>query len=302
MICRAVLLALLAPGALVAQTVSRTGPLARRTGTFLDRQVRESSGVVVSRAHPGLLWTMNDSGGDAALFLTDTTGAALGSFAVPRAVNRDWEALGRGPCGTRQCLYIGDTGDNGRNRRYVTLYRIPEPDPAAVSGTRLRRITAPAERLQLRYPDRPHDVEAMYVEPDGNVILITKGHSGGVLVFRVTASAWRNLMPATAVRVDSLPIPASLLTGRLVTDAAISPDGRRVAVRTYRDIWFFTRDNAGRLVRDPSRRVCDIAGLEPQGEGVDWWDPETLVLTSEHGLFPAGTITLVRCPVVTRPR
>jgi hypothetical protein len=293
---RAVLLALLIPASLVAQTASKIGPAARRTGTFQDRRLLESSGVVASHRHPGLLWTMNDSGGEAALFLTDTTGAALGMFVVRGAVNVDWEALGRGPCRNRECLYIGDTGDNGRNRRFVTLYRVAEPEPAGPSGARTRGVSAMAEALQVRYPDRSHDVEAIYVEPEGNVMLITKGHTGGVLVFRVPASSWRARRPVTAERVDSLPIPATFMTGRVVTDAAISPDGHRVAVRTYRDIWFFTRDDAGRLVQDPSHPVCDIAGLEPQGEGIDWWDPETLVLTSERGLFPRGTITLVRCP------
>jgi hypothetical protein len=139
----------------------------------------------------------------------------------------------------------------------------------------------------------------MYVEPQGNVMLVTKGHTGGVLVFRVPAAAWLERQPVTAVRVDSLPIPATFMTGRVVTDAAISPDGRRVAVRTYRDIWFFTLDDAGRLTRDLSHPVCNVAGLEPQGEGLDWWDAETLVLTSEKGLFPAGTITLARCPAAS---
>jgi hypothetical protein len=81
-----------------------------------------------------------------------------------------------------------------------------------------------------------------------------------------------------------------------VTDAAMSPDARRVAVRTYREVWFLTRERDGRLAPDRSHPVCDITGLEPQGEGVDWWDSETLVLTSERGLFPSGTITLLRCP------
>jgi hypothetical protein len=176
---------------------------------------------------------MNDSGGDAALFLTDTTGAARGLFTVPRAVNIDWEALGFGPCGERKCLFVGDTGDNEERRPWVTIYRLPEPMVSGASGS---GITARAEAVDVVYPDGPHDVEAMYVEPDGAVILLTKGRRGGVLAFRVLPTSWRIGQP-----------------------------------------------------------VCDVAGLEPQGEGVDWWDSETLILTSERGLFPAGTITLLRC-------
>ena len=293
---KSALVALLIPAVLAAQTAGKPDAVTRRTGTFQDRRLVESSGVVASHRHPGLLWTMNDSGGDAALFLVDTAGATVGVYAVPNAVNIDWEALGRGPCGRRECIYIGDTGDNGRDRRSVTLYRIPEPDLPGATGKSRSLATAKAEAVEVRYPDRPHDVEAMYVEPDETVALVTKGRTGGALLFRVPASAWRGRRPVLALRSDSLPIPTSFMTGRAVTDAALAPDGRRVAVRTYRDIWFFLRDDTGRLTPDSAHPVCDIAGVEPQGEGIDWWDGETLVLTSERGLFPAGTITLVRCP------
>ena len=193
----------------------------RRTGVFKDRRLDESSGVVASRRYPGLLWTMNDSGGDPVLFLTDTSGAALGVYPVRGATNVDWESLGRGRCGKIECLVIGDTGDNGERRASVTLYRIPEPD----SGAAARRAPGPiAESLTVQYPDRPHDVEALYVEPDGGIILITKGRSGGVVSFRVLPDAWGAHRAARAAIVDRLPIPASLMTGRVVTDAAIAPD------------------------------------------------------------------------------
>lgn len=264
-------------------------PTARRTGTFQDARLTESSGVVVSRAHPGLLWTINDSGNDAQLFLTDTTGKALATINVRGAVNIDWEAIGRSRCGALDCLIIGDIGDNEERRQSVVLYRVPEPD--AVSGT-----SRMVEALQVRFPDRPHDTEALYLEPDGGVVLITKGRSGGVLVFRVPATAWDTHDGVIATRIDSLAIDASMVRGRVVTDAAISPDGKVVAVRTYREILRFTRGRDGSLLPEPGGPACDVAGLEPQGEGLDWWDAATLILTSERGLEAEGTITLLRCP------
>lgn len=182
-------------------------------------------------------------------------------------------------------------GDNAERRQSIEFYRIPEPQ---VNQT--VRITARAEVLHVRYPDRPHDAEALYVEPDGGLVIVTKGRTGGVLVFRVPASAWRTRATIVASYLDRLPIAANLARGRVVTDAGISPDGRTVAVRTYREIFFFSRDRTGRLRLEPGRPVCDIGGLEPQGEGLDWWNENTLVLTSERGRQGAGTITLVRCP------
>lgn len=262
---------------------------------FQDRRIGESSGVVASRKHPGLLWTINDSGGDPVLFLTDTTGASLGAFTVSAATNVDWETLGRGPCGEGECLFIGDTGDNSERRRSITLYRVPEPVPlspprdAVVEGT---------QAVRVEYPDRPHDVEALYVEPDGDVVLVTKGRRSGILTFRVPARSWTTGGAVRAERLDSLPIEPSLPIGRAVTDAAISSDGRTVVVRTYRELWFFSRAVDGHLTLDPARPVCDVTGLQRQGEAVDWWEGDRLVLTSERGSARAGTIVLVQCPVL----
>jgi len=69
-----------------------------------------------------------------------------------------------------------------------------------------------------------------------------------------------------------------------------------LAVRTYRSIYLFDRPSGiGGLPGHP-RVTCPIGGLDPQGEGIAWWDDETLVLTSERGMsrLPAP-ITLLRC-------
>lgn len=260
---------------------------------FQDRRIGESSGVVVSRKYPGRIWTMNDSGGDPVLFLTDPAGTSLGAFLVPGAANRDWEALGRGTCGRDQCLYIGDTGDNGERRSTIRLYRVPEPAPTDPP----RDASAPrAASLEVEYPDGSHDVEALYVEPDGSVVLVTKGRSGGVKTYRVRASSWSAGTVARAERLDSLPIRPNLPTGHLVTDAAISSDGERVVIRTYRELWFFRRNAEGRLGLDPARPRCDLTGMQTQGEAVDWWEGDTVILTSERGSSRAGTILIGKCP------
>src|SRR5688572_18323196 len=105
----------------------RRGTDTRRTGVFQHPMLDESSGVAASRRQPGILWTLNDSGNDAWIFATDTLGRDHGAFRVIGAENRDWEAMALGPCGNRDCLYIADTGDNGRNLPTARIYRVPEP-------------------------------------------------------------------------------------------------------------------------------------------------------------------------------
>ena len=261
---------------------------ARRTGTFANPRLTESSGVVTSRRYPGVFWTFNDSGNPPVLFATDSNGRDLGTFRVTGARNDDWEAIARGPCGQSECLYIADTGDNDEARRSVHLYRVPEPVP----GAGARGVTARAETLELRYPDGPHDVEAAVVTPDGAVLLVSKGRSRGVRAFRVAAASWRRKI-VTAEPLGRLPIaPGRGIRGR-VTDAALSPDGTEVAVRTYVEIFFF-RLGAGDPWQ-PLGTACDVAGLDLQGEGIAWLPNDDFLLTSEGGFGVPGTLTLVRC-------
>ena len=122
-----------------------------------------------------------------------------------------------------------------------------------------------------------------------------KGFSSPVRLYRVPAEAWSRGR-VVADSVGALPIDSGSGLGQLVTDAALAPNGLDVAVRTYLDIYFFRLGDDGRLQPAPDHRSCSVAGLESQGEGVAWLDDSTLVLTSERGYGPVGTISVARCP------
>jgi hypothetical protein len=280
----------LAPGAgAPSQWAMQRGNDARHTGTFRHPDLNESSGVAVSRRQPGILWTMNDSGDRARIFATDTLGRDHGAYEVVGASNRDWEAIALGRCGADDCLYIADTGDNGQNRGSAQIYRVREPAITA----RIRR-TRPAEVLEFRYPNSSRDVEAAFVAGDGAVYLITKGQGTAPLVYRLPPEAWDEGRTVTAEAIGRLPIDSGSL-GNRVTDAALSPAGDRVAVRTYLAIYLFRFQPAprGRLL--PLGVACDAGGLQLQGEGTSWLDEDDLVLTSEGGFGRPGTIIILGC-------
>lgn len=267
-----------------------------RTGALQSPRVRESSGVAVSRAHPGVLWTHNDSGDGPYVYATDLTGADKGALLVPGADAVDWEDMTLGPCpiGAAQCLYLADTGDNSERRANVTIYAVPEPVPPSSPADTQRTTAAPAV-LRLRYPDGSHDVEAVFVSfRDSALYLVTKGRSGPVRLYRAPRSGWQGDSVATATFVQELPIRPDQEAGRWVTGAAVRPDGRLVAIRTYTEVYFFLPSGRGRLL-PVERPVCTIGHLEQQGEAVAFLDDSTLVLTSEATAGLPGTIHTVRC-------
>jgi hypothetical protein len=273
--------------------------------TNLHRALVENSIAVTSVSQPGIIFGANDSGHESVLFAFDSTGKARGEWKVLQATDRDWEAASLGPCrpgdGATSCVYIGDVGDNDARKSHVTIYRIPEPRVNSIPDSASQ---VPAKRLDFRYPDHPHDVEAMYVAPDGALFLITKRRllDGNrrprpALLYRVPASAWDSSGIVTASLVDSLPIVPGSAANREVSDAALSPDGKRLAVRTYAEVYVFAMDSvSGRPFPNTTPTACIIHGLrEKQGEGIGWWwDSRRLVLTSEGRNAP---LFVVSCSV-----
>ena len=192
----------------------------------LDPKLRETSGLAASRLTPGVLWAHNDSGNAAVLYALDETGALVAELPLP-VVGLDWEdmAAGPGPDGSPY-LWVADTGDNLTLRPNVTIYRLPEPTvaPGAPAGT------LPAtglERITVAYPDGPHDVETLLVDPvTGDAFLVGKetDQDRTVPVYR---------LPATDLG-DGARVDAELV-GRVVgrAEPRQRPDGGRRECRRH---------------------------------------------------------------------
>lgn len=204
------------------------------------------------------------------------------------ARNVDWEALGRGDCPEGTCLYVADVGDNQIDRADPAIYRLPEPPPVS--------DTVSADRLPVRYPDGPRDVEALFALPGEELYLVTKGRQHTVTLYRYPPP----LRPDEQVTLQEVQRfgdgPRDL--SRQVTGASADPAGRIVAVRTYGNL-VFHRVEQGRLVRIPRGQVNLTTLREAQGEAVAVGPDGRVALMSEAGpLGNAGGLRFLRCPGV----
>jgi hypothetical protein len=249
-------------------------------GRLEDPRIDESSGIVASRRRPGIYWTHNDEG-PPVIYAFDSRGRALGVWRVTGAANYDWEDITSGPGPNKGVpyLYIGDIGDNLRNRREVVVYRVEEPQPDGAGGQ-----TGPATAIHLRYPDARHDAEALMVHPrSGDLYIVTKGRGAGesTSVYKLTAP----LASGTLKRITTIDLGASMVTAMIgqVTGGAISPDGTRIALcgylrgfeallpknRPFDDVW------------KSDWQPIDL-GSRQQGEAICYRvDGKALVMTSE---------------------
>jgi hypothetical protein len=205
----------------------------RRIAELQDRSIKEASGLAASVRTPGAFWTLNDGDNSSQLFAFDAGGRRLGTFKLENARNEDWEALQIGPGrGGAPSLYVGDTGDNTGSRRESIIYRVAEPELPAVSEKPVER-SLQAEVFRFTVPGGSRDIEALLVHPlTGEVALVSKEFSGRSRVYSLP-------LPLDATRRASLEQVGELDLRQLgpfgssLTDGSVSPDGRRVVLRTY---------------------------------------------------------------------
>jgi hypothetical protein len=237
------------PATVAPRPIDRTPALCRSlhlrvTGRVHDPTANELSGLVRSPSQPGLLWSHDDSGSAPALFGLHADGRVVAHPTVTGAEAVDWEDIAAAPGPT---LYIGDIGDNDRSRPSIDIYRVREPPPGADA-------TAPARRVRLRYPDGPHDAEALLVDPlRRDVIVVTKALDG--------ATAYR----AAGTTLHRI---AAVRDARFVTGGSVSADGHVVALRGYASVWIWIRHGREPLARTLQRTPCSPSvSLLPEGQG-----------------------------------
>jgi hypothetical protein len=265
----------------------------REVGRFASPKITECSGLVVSRKNPGVLWVHNDSGDSARLFAVKEDGTLRGVFRLSHAESRDWEDLAIGPCRkwNRQCLYVGDIGDNMRQRRKIQIYRVEEPD-VSLDGPPVSEKLKGTERFDCVYPDGPHDAEALFVDPiSGIPYLVTKepGHSAAS-VYRIpdTRNAGKTV---TLEKVATVPSRSS------VTGGDISRDGTVIVLRDY-----FFAYGYFRARRDGLPEAFDLPPrwlplrMEEQGESLGLSPSGTEIYTASEGI--EAPIHKVECSLV----
>jgi hypothetical protein len=250
----------------------------------------EASGIAASRRMPGVLWAHNDSGPPVIVAL-DQQGRTKGRVRLTGANVEDWEDIAVGPCPQGSCVYVADIGDNKGARGRITVYRVTEPALDAAA-------TPPVEAFHATYPDGPHDAEALFVTPAGDVFLVSKGDPGPVALYRVPLHA------GSVARLERVgePLSSRAQSRDRPTGAASSPDGETIAIRSNTWIAFYSRAEltSGRW---HAKFRFDLAGIgEPQGEGVALGSDGVVYLAGESGgQSRGGTLARLTCTVPPRP-
>ncbi|HLL67594.1 MAG TPA: hypothetical protein VK453_18050 [Micromonosporaceae bacterium] len=205
--------------------------------TIDDSRIREISGLVALADGYAVV---NDSNRDQSaqrIFRVDSACKYRGVSTAYQPNSLDPEDLAVAADGTLWSADIGDnaplTGGSGARRATVALWKL------APKATRpvIYRFT---------YPDGPHDAEAVLLTADGTPLIVTKELMGAPAGLYAPTEA---PVPNTAAGVGlkrlgeftpqqtRTPNPLGPAGSGAVTGGAVSPDGKRVALRTYSDAY-----------------------------------------------------------------
>jgi DNA-binding beta-propeller fold protein YncE len=257
--------------------------------TISDPQVTEVSGLVVTADGYAVINDSNVERSREKIFFLDGQCRLTRSVGYPSSAF-DPEDLAVAKDGTLWVADIGDnttlTGGSSNRRSSIALWSL-----APGSNTPVIH--------RLAYPDgRARDAEALLIDGAGHPVIITKDPVGEVYTITQPLPA-SNANPAPLTRAGSFrpqatgtANPYGIVGTAVVTGAAMSPDGKRVAVRTMSDAYEFdvADGDVVEAITGGSRPRITPLPSEPQGEGIAYSRDGTEFLTTSDQPKPSSIL------------
>jgi len=255
-----------------------------KASAALPKKLNECSGMTTLDGKT--LWVIEDGGNADNLYGINTKGEIVATFEVSNAKNKDWEALCSDSLGN---LYIGDFGNNKSERKNLAIHKLPNPH--VEKGEKI-----PATQIRFRYPDqksfpppfaeRRFDAEAFFHYKD-RLYIITKNQAdpfnGKAYVYSIPDKPGEYVAKAE-FQFSTCEDRSSCR----VTDAALSPDGKRLVLLGYGTLWIFDDFDKKQFGSGPDRTI-DL-GASTQLEAICFVRNDLLYLADERVMRAGGNL------------
>ena len=250
------------------------------------KQLHEISGIAASRLNKNVLYLHEDSGHPNFIYVTNTTGEDLGKLIISNSYNRDWEdiAVGPGPLPDHNYIYVADIGDNNAWYCKKRIYRFLEPDLKNTTVP-VRKIIKHAETITLQYPDKPHNAEAILLDPLTRDLYIATKEDNKCNIYVAS------FPQSTSHKV--MLVPVITLPFHLVTGGNMSSNGLEIMLRNEDRYWYWKRARGETIAAALSRMPQQITPVtkEPQGEAICF-------STEQPGYFTCSEVNRKQQPVI----
>ena len=249
----------------------------------LPNSLEEVSGIQKIKGS-NLLWMLNDSGNKPIIYGVDTKGKIIREVIV-KAKNNDWEDITSDEKGN---LYIADFGNNNNKRRNLRILKIKHQDI-------LNNDKVEVEKIKFSYPDqkkfppkkkkRFFDAESLLYQ-NGFLYIFTKSriakYYGETTLYKIPATKGNHI----AKRISTFDTCSDFHCW--VTAAAISLDGKKLALLNHQSVFIFTNFNDDNFLLGEVKEFP--FGHVSQKESITFKDDNTLYITDEKAHLKGGKL------------
>lgn len=234
----------------------------------LPSGLNEISGIALSSSQKVFAFVHNDSGDTSRFFGIDSTGSLAYTYYFKGVSGKkgvtDCEdiTIGKTYNGENRYLYIGDIGDNKAKRKYITVYRIAEPDQF---NTPVETVSA--SPVFLTYPDGARDAETLMVDNIQRLLYIISKREDTVRIYTAPL-AWNDNDTITLKFRGQIYFKGSR-PGKWITSGDISWDGQKVLLKSLQKVYYWERKNNEPLWKTLQRTATELPyQQESQGEAI----------------------------------
>ncbi|GAA4962672.1 SdiA-regulated domain-containing protein [Algibacter aquimarinus] len=233
----------------------------------INSDLKEAS-AIEKVTSSSLLWTIEDSGNKNNIYGLDLKGNIVKDIDISNSSNIDWEDLTSDKKGN---LYIGDFGNNSKNRDDFTIYKVSD----------LTKDKTKAERINFLLPKKmkSEDFEAFFLLK--NHFYIFSKENKSTKLFKVPNTIGKH----TAKFVAEFKMKGK---NTKVTSAAISENEKTIVLLNHDKLWKISE------FKDDNFFKGDIKELEfnhdSQKEGICFKGANSVYITDEKDKSEGGNL------------
>tara|TARA_B100001540_G_scaffold305541_1_gene316614 strand:+ start:2504 stop:3364 length:861 start_codon:yes stop_codon:yes gene_type:complete len=249
-------------------------------GKIENNIIEEASGLVESVENSNSLWTHNDGGDGPFLYLISSFDAKiLKKISLVGIKNEDWEDLAIGPSilgDTSTYIYLGDIGDNKKNKTIKKIYFFREPkiknfDNELIEINDIKTISFYSEK-------KIENFETLMIDPNSKeLFLIAKNKKKKQNIYKIDTEN---------IEIDEIQKAKKYLTLNLknlkgeITGGEISRNGQKCLIKTYKNVFLWERkkDEKWKNIWSQAPKILKYIP-ESQGEAICWSNDENAYFT-----------------------
>lgn len=254
---------------LILLIVSSCGTGKLKVLADLPMSLKEASAAETIPGVP-LLWTIQDRGNDPVVYGLNKDVSIEKHLTVTNAENQDWEDLTSDEQGN---LYIGDFGNNHKNRDEYTIYKLKQPEKSSSS------IEAERIRFQLPEEHKSEDFEAFFLWK-GYFYIFSKNHKKGIVVKVANTLGFQSAEIISTFDLEG--------KNKRITSADISDDGKKVALLAHDKLYLIT-DFSEDDFFSGNIKILNFEH-DSQKEGIVFSKANEVVITDERSSGSGGHI------------